>query len=247
MRILVFWSFLFLLVSVLPARSQGWRATPYEIHAGIGLTNYFGDIGGSADENTWFGIKDYDPVRTRPGFSAGLRYFRSNNVAFNGVLTFGWLSGSDQGWKNDGRGYVFNTVLLEPTVRIEYFPLKDLQIGNGVNRRGMRRNYSTISAYIFGGAGAAFYNVIPNESLESRQTREAIEHGFISVVLPAGLGFKVGIRNNMDLGFEICGRYVMNDFIDGLTTEMSTSNDIYYTSSIKLIYRLSDLSLGTGN
>jgi hypothetical protein len=22
-------------------------------HAGIGLTNYFGDIGGSADENTW--------------------------------------------------------------------------------------------------------------------------------------------------------------------------------------------------
>jgi hypothetical protein len=64
------------------------------------------------------------------------------------------------------------------------------------------------------------------------------------MVLPAGLGFKDWNKNSMDLGFEICGRYVMNDFIDGLTTEISTSNDIYYTSSIKLIYRLSSLSLG---
>jgi hypothetical protein len=247
MRTLVFWSFLFLIVSVLPARGQLWRATPYEFHAGIGLTNYFGDIGGSADENTWMGLKDYDPVRTRPGFSAGLRHFRSNHLALNGVLTFGWLSGSDHGWKNDSRGYVFNTILLEPTVRIEYFPLRDMQIGRGVNRRGMRRNYSTISAYVFGGAGAVFYHVKPNEPLLSRQNQNAIEHGFITMVLPAGLGGKVGINNRMDLGFEICGRYVMNDFIDGLTTDLSTSNDIYYISSLKLIYRLSSLGLGTDN
>jgi hypothetical protein len=247
MRTIIFWSFLFLIVAVLPARSQGWRATTYELHAGIGLTNYFGDIGGSADENTWFGIKDYDPARTRPGFSAGLRYFQSNNIALNGVITFGWLSGSDQGWKNEGRGYIFNTILLEPTIRVEYFPLKDRRLGTGVNRRGMRRNYSSISAYFFGGAGAAFYNVKPNEQLLSRQNRSGIEHGFVTMVLPAGLGVKIGIQNSMDLGFEFCGRYVMNDFIDGITTEISTSNDIYYISSIKLIYRLSSLGLTTDN
>ena len=241
MRTIFFWSFL--LITVIPVTGQNWRATPYEFHAGIVLSNYFGDIGGSTDENTWYGIKDLDFTRTRPGFAAGIRYFTLDNLAINWVLSLGWLSGSDAGWKNDARGYIFNSVLVEPSVRAEYYPVKDIQIQGGVNRRGMRKNYATISAYIFGGAGAAIYKIIPNEPLRIRRENEGIDNRMLSLVLPVGLGMKIGINNRTDIGLEFGGRFAFNDHIDGLTTNTSAYNDFYYMTSVQLIYRLPSLSL----
>jgi hypothetical protein len=238
MRTIFFWSFLLFAVSIMPVRGQHWRATQYQFHAGLGLANYFGDIGGSADENTLHGIKDLDLARTRPSFVTGLRYFTGSHLALNGVITIGWLTGNDTGWKNDGRGYSFNTIIFEPSVRFELYPLRDYQFGSGVDRRGMRKNYSTISAYVFGGVGAAVYNVFPNESLIARRERDEIEHGLITMVLPAGLGLKVGINNNTDIGIEIGGRFALGDHIDGLTTVTSTARDIYYITSVQMLYRL---------
>jgi hypothetical protein len=242
MRIPFFWSFLLLMVLSGPVTGQRWRPTPYEIYTGIGAANYFGDIGGTASDNTWLGIKNLDIIRSRPSFVMGVRYFAYKSFAVNGGLTTGWLSATDEGWRNDSRGYVFNSVVIEPSGRIEYYPFRDITIVPGVNRRGLRRVYPTLTGYVTGGAGAAFYIVSPNDRLKERQERDGVRHGMITMVLPAGFGLKFGINNQFYIGFETGVRYTFSDHLDGFTTSLSNSNDWYYITTLQVIYKLHSLT-----
>ena len=232
-----------LLVTIIPLNlhSQSWRTMPWEIQAGVGSANYFGDIGGSAAENNWFGLRDIQILRSRITGQVGGRYNYSNHFSFSGTLALGWLSGNDAGGPNDARGYVFNTIIFEPMARAEYYPLRDLQMGSGLDRRGMVRNYATLSAYVWTGLGAVIYGVMPNDALEARRERDNIEHGFMTGVLPLGVGVKIGIMNVVDLGIELGGRWSFNDYLDGFTSPTATSNDIYYLTTINLVYRLKSL------
>jgi len=244
MQTKVVWFSFLILIFASPASGGDWRATPFELYAGIGTVSYFGDIGGSADENTWYGIKDLDILRSRPGIMAGLRYFASDYVGVSGSLALGWLSGNDTGGRNEERGYIFNTIIFEPLARIEFFPVRDFMLLRGVNRQGLVRNYGTFSAYLFAGAGAVIYHVMPNENLRERQKRDNIEHGMVTMVLPAGVGVKLGLSNRIDIGFEIGGRYALNDYLDGFTSPFASSNDIYYLTTVQLIFRLPGIGPG---
>jgi hypothetical protein len=239
MPVRILWSFFSCFFLILPLQAQSWRSTPYEIYGGITLSNYFGDIGGWQGDNNWNGLRDIDLAATRPGISGGFRYFLINNAAISGSLSLGWMSGNDVGGKNDPRGYRFNTLFAEPTVRAEFVPVRDRQfLRRRFNRRGLVRNYATFSTYVFGGAGAIAYHVIPNAPLARRQDNDNIKYSPLTVVFPAGLGIKFGISNYTDIGLEIGGRYVMNDYIDGLTTDISASNDVYYLTSVNMVFRL---------
>jgi hypothetical protein len=226
--------------------AQSWRSMTWEVHLGIGSAKYFGDIGGTPHENNWYGIRDLDILRTRPSAVGGIRYNQNRYISFNTTAALGWLSGSDAGGKNHSRDYIFNTVIFEPTARLEFFPLRDLQIGSGVDSRGLVRNYVTLSAYIFAGAGAVIYHVNPNENLRARQERDNLFYSPVTAVIPAGIGVKIGIRNFIDLGIEIGGRYAFNDFLDGFTSPTSTANDIYYISSLVLVYRIRNVDFVPG-
>jgi hypothetical protein len=242
MRIVVFCSFLLFPVFSGPALSQRWRPTPYEIFSGLGAANYFGDIGGTDSENDWLGLKNLDIARSRPGFVMGVRYFPYRRFAVNGTLSMGWLSGTDEGWRNENRGYIFNTAIVEPSGRIEYYPMRDETIASGVNRRGLRRIYPTFSGYVFAGAGAAFYMVSTNDLLEARQEREGIRHGMVTMVLPAGFGVKFGINQQFYIGFESGVRYTFSDYLDGFSTSLSKSNDWYYLTTLQVVYKLQSLT-----
>ena len=241
MRTKIFLSIFFLTIFSLTVRAQGWRATPWELQLGIGSANYFGDIGGTADENNWYGVKDLEILRTRLSGTGLLRYNYSERFSFSGKLALGWLSGDDEGGRNEAREYVFNTFFLEPSGRAEFFVLRDFLRASGVDRRGLVRNYASVSVYLFGGAGAIFYTVNPNDQLRARQERDNIEHGFVTMVLPAGAGVKIGIQNTVDIGFEIGGRYALNDYLDGFTSRFSSANDIYYITTVNLVYRLESI------
>jgi hypothetical protein len=238
--------FLFLTIGF-SLSAQSWRSMTWEVHLGIGSAKYFGDIGGTPYENNWYGVRDLDILRTRPSAVGGIRYNKNRFISFNGAAALGWLSGSDAGGKNHSREYIFNTVIFEPTARLEFFPLRDFQIGSGVDSRGLVRNYVTLSAYLFGGAGAVIYQVNPNENLRARQERDDIRYSPLTMVIPAGIGVKVGIRNFIDLGLEIGGRYAFNDYLDGFTSPTSTANDIYYISSVMLVYRIRNAELISPN
>jgi hypothetical protein len=216
-----------------------WRTSPFELQVGFGTAHYFGDIGGTPHDNHLMGIRDFDPLRSRLAASGTLRFMHNRHISSGVSFSVAWLSGSDLGGRNEKRDYVFNTLLFEPHGRIEYYPLRDLRINrSGVDKRGMVKNYTTISAYIFAGAGAVFYNPLPNENLETRREKSEINHGSVTMVVPGGIGAKLGIRRFVDLGFEVGGRYAFNDYLDGFTSPTAKSNDIYYITTISLVYRL---------
>ncbi len=228
-------------VSALFAWSQPWRSTPYEVYGGMGFSNYFGDIGGTSDEDNLYGLKDFELFQTRPSINAGLRYNFHYFFSLNTAITLGWLSGDDEGGRNEARGYTFNTLFFEPSTRIEFSFLKDYPFRTRrTDRRGRIASYSTLSAYAFGGFGGIFFHVMPNEALKERRETSNIEHGNAALVIPAGIGLRLGISYETDLGIEIGGRYTTSDYIDGFTSNFSKHNDIYYITTINLIYRFNE-------
>ncbi|MFO7924351.1 MAG: DUF6089 family protein [Bacteroidales bacterium] len=233
--------FCLFLLSLFTVCAQSWRTSPWEVQLGAGPANYFGDIGGAAGEDNWYGLKDFEPLRSRLTGAGVLRYNRNRYLSFSGSLALGWLSGSDEGSRNEARGYVFNTLFLEPSGRVEFYPVRDLLKFRGLDRRGLVRNYSTVSVYLFGGAGAVIYSVMPNDKLRARRESDNIEHGPVTVVLPAGAGVRIGIQNTVDIGLEIGGRYAFNDYLDGFTSPTSTANDIYYITTVNVVYRFEEL------
>src|SRR4030042_7100504 len=88
---------LLLSFSVSEGYSQKWKLRRYEAIVGIGTAHYFGDIGGSADKNNLFGIKDIELFNTRPSAYLGIRYKLRHNMAVKANFIFGFLKGSDEG------------------------------------------------------------------------------------------------------------------------------------------------------
>lgn len=232
------WILVFFFITVFSGFSQSRRSSPYELIIGLGSSNFFGDIGGTADEENWFGLKDLRLNYSRPSLHVGFRYFMLDKVALRGSLTVSMFTDSDKGSKNEERGFVFSTYLAEPAVMGEYFVFRDVQMfGPRVNRKGLLRNYSTFSLYIFAGIGGVFYHVNPNEALAERQVALGIKPGIASIVLPAGAGIKYGIRDIIDIGIETGGRYAFTDRLEGYTSKFSRAKDIYYLTHINVIYR----------
>jgi hypothetical protein len=225
--------------TVFESNAQSWRKSPYEAILGFGSANFFGDIGGTAAENNLFGLKDIRLRSTRPSIHAGFRYFLPENFAVRGNISIAMLGDTDKGSKNESREFTFTTLIGETSALGEYFIARDISIGGPrVNRRGLLRNYATFSAYAFAGIGSVLYFVSPNEKLEQVQEIRGIEHGFITLVLPVGVGLKLGIANNFDIGLEIGGRYSFSDYLEGYTSQFSKANDIYYLTHINVIYRI---------
>src|SRR4030043_2263332 len=100
--------------------AQKWKLRRYEAIVGIGTAHYFGDIGGSADKNNLFGIKDIELFNTRPSFYLGVRYKIRNNMAVKANFIFGFLKGDDAGSRNNERNCAVTSKIFEPSAQFEY-------------------------------------------------------------------------------------------------------------------------------
>jgi hypothetical protein len=241
MRIVIRIFCLILMTIPLSALAQKWKLTRYEAIIGIGTTNYFGDIGGSADKNSWFGIKDISLLRTRASLYAAARYKIEHDKAIKLSVTFGWLNGTDKGSKNASRNYSFNSFISEQTLQFEYsFLAEDRRRYSFAlfNRRGMMNNYSKINVYGFLGVGGLFCIPSFKGILVNPESEIVQKTSFYTGVIPAGIGLKLIYNNRYALGFEFGGRYVFSDVIDGLTSSYSKAKDIYYFGVFNLVYRI---------
>lgn len=169
--------------------AQKWKLTRYEVMIGIGTSNYFGDIGGTADKSNLFGIKDISLLRTRPSLYVAARYKIEHDKAVKFSVTFGWLNGTDKGSRNEIRNYSFNTYVSEQTLQFEYsFVAEDKRRYSFAlfNRRGMMNNYSRINVYGFLGVGGLY--CIPYFKGNYRLEDEKILNtSFYTVVILQGL------------------------------------------------------------
>lgn len=221
--------------------SQRWKLTRYEGILGIGTTSYFGDIGGSASRNNWFGLKDVQLLATRPSIYFGARYKLDYNQAIKFNIVWGWLSGTDKNSVNAWRGYSFNTLISEQTIQYEYSLIAEDRRRFSYaffSRHGMANNYSKINFYGLIGAGGLFYNPKFNGNLVDPKNEIVNNSPGYTLVGFGGLGIKLIYDHQYAFGFEFGGRYAFSDYLDGFTTKFSHHNDVYYFGVFNLVYRI---------
>lgn len=223
--------------------SQSWLLLRYEIHFGIGTANVFGDIGGTADKNNLFGLKDIKINETGPSFYFGARYKLKDKQALKFNLLYGSAKSTDIGSRNDNRMFSYKTSFIEPSVQYEYYFLsegRNLRTSRLYNRKGMINNFSTLAFYVYGGLGGIFFN--PTFTASGRQPQPNIEYttnyNKFSVVLPIGFGIKTSVTKLWSVGFEFGRRFTLTDYLDGLSTSFSKSKDTYYFGNIHLVYKI---------
>lgn len=225
------------------SNAQKWKLTRYELHFGIGTTNVFGDIGGAAEQSNLFGLKDIRLKETGLSVYLGGRYKLKTNQAIKVNLIYGYTKGSDLGSRNEDRLFSYKTSIFEPSCQYEYYFLSEdryYRPSSLYNRRGMINNFKLLSLYGFAGLGGVIYS--PEMSYGGRLPSPAIEttdgFGNFSFVIPVGVGVKLAYNKEWSLGFEFGRRFAFTDYLDGLSTSFSKSNDTYYFGVFHVIYKI---------
>jgi hypothetical protein len=243
---LIRFSFFILLVlftvnDALYGYSQRWKLRRYEIGGGIGMTQVFGDIGGTAQQNNWYGLKDIKLDETSMAFGLLARYKIDPvySLKINTILGFG--HGDDEASKND-RGRTYKTRLFEFSIQGEYYFLaeeKRYRTAAMFDRRGMLNNYSTISAYGFLGLGMVYSKANVDYTTEDPGPYDKVKSNNVGAIAPIGLGLKYVIDDRWLVNAELGYRISFTDYIEGFSqTKDSKHNDIYYFLTISVCYRL---------
>jgi hypothetical protein len=220
---------------------QIWKLRRYEVGAGIGDSQIFGDIGGTFAENNWYGLRDIKLGESRPAFHLYARYKISHAFSTKVNLIYGNGYGSDE---TSGilRQRSYKTMFGEFSANIEYYFLKELRpfmtFGN-YRRMGMRNNYKLFASYLFIGAGTN-YSYSTHEYNEIWLPRDDYRPGSnLAIVLPFGVGLKYIIDDHWMIAGELGYRYAFSDFLEGYTQTISSKfKDVYYVLDVSVVYRL---------
>lgn len=219
--------------------SQKWKLTRYEAFIAVGAANYFGDIGGSAEKSNWYGVRDISILGTRPSIMIGARYKIKQDLNVKLTLAGLMLSGNDGGSKNELRGFNFNSYGFEHTMQVEYAFIAEESRQRSFalfNRRGMLNNFSKKSIYVFGGLGGLL--ISPSFNGNPSKVDLVQEKLIYTATFPIGIGLKMIYNNYIAIGVELGGRYTLTDYLDGMTSSYSNFNDIYYFTSVNMVYRI---------
>ncbi len=227
-----------LFVGITNSNAQRWKLLRYQVGGGVGVMQIFGDIGGTASEENWYGIKDLkiDETHLAYYFNVGYKINTRFSTKFN--INYGKGSATDLDSRND-RGRSWTARLLEPSAQLEYYFLAEEARRSAAmyNRNGMVNNFSTISLYTYMGLGAAISwldheegVVIPADSYKSNN---------VAPVVFLGLGAKYVIDARWYLNAEFGYRWALNDYVEGYSQTLSSQhNDVYYILMFSANYRL---------
>ncbi len=232
---------LFLFFSIIiSGNSQAWKNKRIELWGGVCVFQYFGDIGGSADESSWFGLKDIRLKSSRPGFNIGVGYRLTDRVYAYGSSSFGFFAATDKGAVNSARNFTFHSVANEFSIQGVYYLIRENQnyyYSIMKMRGGLKKVNQPVSVFIFTGFGGVFSkpfaedNLIDNPQFSDKST--------FALTFPFGVGAKLNFTPELSFGVDLGARFVLSDQLEGLTTQFSKHNDLYYVLNFKAIYRLS--------
>jgi len=216
----VFWIFLIILCTTSFTNGQKWRHTWTEVVLGGGANKIYGDIGGG---------------KIGYAFQGGVRIKIQEFSTIKFSVTYGKGSGSDAGTKNNDRGYSYQTILIEPSVRFEYHLFTRQNERIGTNFRELIINEPKINVYIFAGAGGLYFKPTPGGELEQDYNGDFSK---LTLTIPVGLGFKYGLNKTLAANVEFGGRYTYSDYLDGYTSSFSEARDIYFFGIISISWKL---------
>ena len=198
------------------------------LEGGPGLNLSYFDIGGG-----------------NPGysFSVGANYRWAKNWMAGLHLMIGQANGTDEGTENSLRNYAYSSTLLEVVPRVTFLiPVKEvvrIDKPSPFTRRG-----PSFSPYLYAGPGFMYFNPVPKNDLV-----DDILEGFsqIAAVFTGGFGVFYNIGDYWSVGVEAGLNFSTSDYLEGFTFKTSTSNDMYYTALVKVVYRIQDFSFSGSN
>ncbi|MBU8892669.1 MAG: hypothetical protein KOO66_07805 [Bacteroidales bacterium] len=214
--------------------SQKWKLSRSEYMYGIGIVNYFGDIGGASNVGA-SGFADFDIAYSRPVLAIGYRYKLYERFSVKANLSYANIHGSDVKSINESRNYSFTTNMLELNGHIEFHITKEKQMAtyNKMSMRGKLHKFNTgINLYIFMGIGGVMSKPKALDSFDG--SSRFVDNKNLALAFPVGLGLKYPLSAATNIGLELGGRFTTTDFIDGFTPENSDSKDIYYFTVINV-------------
>lgn len=236
---------IFLLLLVLTAitgestkAQQLWKKRRLEASAGLGPSFFFGDIGGFSKGENFLGLKDITFLQTRVNYNIGVKYRILQNLNARLSLTSGLLKATDERGSNPGRGFESSIKIFEPALLGEYYFIKNKSENSWRFSRGksqlLQSLLKSLDFYAFTGFGGVSYSGTGNAGL--------LNTGFPSKgftgVIPVGVGTSLIYSPDFNFGVEISGRYTFSDYIDGYTSQYSSSNDVYYFLNFTFTYKL---------
>jgi len=224
------------------SEAQLWKLKRIEFTGGVGTTTFFGDVGGYSHGANLAGLKDITFLQTRYNFDFSVRYRITQNLNLRASVSYGTFHATDQRGSNNSRSYEAFTNIIEPCLIGEYYFIKNsaensylFNKGRGKGLIGILRS---IDFYTFAGGGALLYSVRPNDKLKAKMEEKHISTSGITEVVPFGAGGNLAVYPNLSFGFELGFRYTFSDYLDGYTSQYSTSNDVYYFFDLTVTYRL---------
>ena len=227
-----------LIIIPLTSSAQRWKLRRYEGSFGLGTTNFFGDIGGTADDENLAGFKDIELGYTRPSLVTGVTFRLREDMNIKMNMIFGFITSDDVNSRNDGRNFAFTSTIFEPSFQFEYYLVPEGKAFSSsaiFNRRGMINNYSQFSMYLFSGIGGIYSNPKPRKNFVDRFDDNFSKFG---VAFPVGIGLKYSIDSQWSIGFEFGRRFTLTDYMDGYTSDFSKHNDAYYIAAFNAIYKV---------
>ena len=214
--------------------SQKWKLSRSEYIYGIGISNYFGDIGGASKADA-SGIADLDLAYSRPVLAVGYHYKMLERIAVKGNLTYANIHGSDVNSLNEARNNTFTANMFELNGHVEYHITKEMQMVsyNKMSMRGKVNKFNVgVNIYIFAGIGGAYFKPKAVDNLVNDSRFNDSKN--LALVFPVGLGLKYPLTSTTYIGLELGGRFTTTDYIDGFSSESSTSKDLYYFTVINV-------------
>ncbi len=221
------------IIILLPESSsaQRWKRQRYEFSAGIGISNFLGELGGANQIGTHY-FKDLEWSQTRLALAVGLRYKLSNYFALKSHLTYGRVSGDDkltQEFFRNYRNLSFFSDIYEFNINFEG-AFQQEQVGHRYRLRKVRgiRGYE-LYTYAFIGAGV--FHMDPKADFKGTSIRlqplgtegqglvaSRSKYSLFQFCIPVGIGFKYTIDRQWGIGLELGLRKTFTDYIDDVST-----------------------------
>jgi hypothetical protein len=245
MKKLVLSTAIFLLFVSIAGAQALWKKKRVELAAGLGTTQFFGDIGGFTPEENILGIKDISFKQTRFNFTFDLTYriIQDANLRLN--FAYGMLKANDERGSNVARGFIATTSFFESSVIGEYYVIKNRSESSFLFTKGRGRNlrtfFETLDFYVFTGVGGLSYNVKGNDLLIAHP---GFTEGGFTAVIPTGIGINMVYSPELNFGLEFGGRYSFSDYLEGYTSQYSKSNDVYYFLNVTATYKMGTNTYG---
>lgn len=210
-----------LLLFCFGASAQSWSKRRYELHAGVGLTNFMGDICSpqKSEMPVWV-----VPFRTTGYVADGILKYNIKGRHYGSIsVNMGYMGARETVEKRANYyyrdGIAFKSFFTEIAGRYEFQFIQEKKHRTVYRKLGQTkmRNF-TMPSYLFVGAGGIFNvgNFLWNDFEGEIKGGDRYKEMFCNVapVIMGGLGSKVRLNRSTYLGIEAGWRVALNDGID---------------------------------